>query len=84
MLQSITIHEISIPSACAQYVNTTSTYKETFPSCITLMISENHELLRAFDQGGGGGGGGIPAINITIHSPNANHVLGEYNSTPTC
>ena len=49
-----------------------------------IPISENHDLLRAFEQGGGGGGGGggvaagIPAINITIHSPNANHVLGEY------
>ena len=54
------------------------------PASNSFPLSENHDLLRAYEQGGGGGGvaAGIPAINISIHSPNANHVLGEYNPNP--
>ena len=54
------------------------------PPSYSFSLSENHDLLRAYEQGGGGGGvaAGIPAINISIHSPNANHVLGEYTSNP--
>ena len=54
------------------------------PASNSFPLSENHDLLRAYEQGGGGGGvaAGIPAINISIHSPNANHVLGEYPPIP--
>ena len=54
------------------------------PASNLFPLSENHDLLRAYEQGGGGGGvaAGIPAINISILSPNANHVLGEYTSNP--
>jgi len=40
----------------------------------SYLPQDGHDLLRAFEAGGVSGGA-IPAINITIHSPNANHVL---------
>ena len=34
---------------------------------------DNHDIMRAFEPHHN-----IPAINITLHSPNANHVLGKF------